>query len=164
MGLSPTEAASALSGFTLKNGRLRNWDVSGKRVTLLTSKHENSVSYNESFTAAAERGGEVLVLVDAVSRKYFTSDTSWLYDIDFSVLAAENITKVWLAGKYLYDLRSRAELAGIPEEKIEMLENLDDIKKAFDGKNDIYICTCFSDRDKVISRLPAFSRETEGVL
>ena len=86
---SQTAAAAALSGLTLKSGRLRNWDISGKKVTLLTSKHENSVSYNESFSAAAARGGEVLVLVDAVSRKYFTSDTSWLYDIDFSPLASE---------------------------------------------------------------------------
>lgn len=163
-GLSQTAAAAALSGLTLKSGRLRNWDISGKKVTLLTSKHENSVSYNESFSAAAARGGEVLVLVDAVSRKYFTSDTSWLYDIDFSPLASGSVTKIWLCGKYLCDLRLRAQLAGIPEGKIEMLQTLDDIQKAFEGASDLYVCTCFADRDKFLSRLPAAARETEGIL
>ena len=163
MGISDRVIEKAISGYALKNGRLRACTLGQKRITLLTSKHENSVSYDQSLACAVSRGGDVLIIVDAVSRKYFTGETSWLYDIDFSLLRSESIGRVYLAGKYVFDLAMRAEYAGIPKEKTLLLEDLDGISRAIDESENLYVITCFSDRDKFLSRLPAEAKEGEGV-
>ena len=76
---------------------------------LLTSKHENSISYDMSLKLAASDndGSDVVIIVDAISRKYFTSDVSWLYDIDFHLLDTDNVKRIILAGAYANDLAAR---------------------------------------------------------
>ncbi len=86
---APSEtAASVLSNYLLKNGRMQTFRLGGRHGTLLTSKHENSIAYDTNLRYIAASGTDctVLILVDAVSRKYFTSETSWLWDIDFGKL------------------------------------------------------------------------------
>ena len=48
-----------------------------------------------------------MVIVDQISRKYFTSETSWIWDIDFEKLNADCVKQVVLAGKYVNDLNAR---------------------------------------------------------
>ncbi len=163
LGLDGKTSAKALSGYALKSGRLRTWKNGDKNITFLTAKHENSVSYDQSFAAAVKRGGDVLVIVDAVSRKYFTGETSWLYDINFSLLASERIGRVYLAGAYVNDLAMRSELAGIPKEKTVLLDSLDGMSRAFEESSELYVITCFADRDKFLSRLPETAKEGQGV-
>ena len=96
-----------------------------------------------------------MFIVDAVSRKYFTSDVSWLWDIDFEMLGSENVHEIILAGKYCNDLAVRFSYTDIPGEKIRMIE---DISEAYehlksDRKEYIYVITCFSDKGKFISLL-----------
>ena len=81
---------------------------------LLTSKHENSISYNQSIQYVVNQNKEctVVIIVDAVSRKYFTSETSWLWDIDFEKLNVDCVKNIILAGKYVHDLMIRFEYAG----------------------------------------------------
>ena len=104
-------------------------------------------------------GGDVLVIVDAVSRKYFTGETSWLWDIDFGRLKNDSIHTVYLAGKYVYDIANRLDYTEIPRSRIRILPALDDIRSVFDGKEDLYVITCFSDKEKFLSRLPADAAE-----
>ena len=130
----------------------------GKRSgTLLTSKHENSISYDHSLRVAraCDEGADVLIIVDAVSRKYFTGDTSWLWDIDFEMLDHENIHEVVLAGAYVNDLAARFTYTDVDREKIHLFE---DIAKAAeyldpDRKEYIYAITCFSDKEKFLSKV-----------
>ena len=58
------------------------------------------------------------VLVDAVSRKYFTSETSWLWDIDFDQLNAPQVQRIILSGRYCNDLAERFSFTDIPREKV----------------------------------------------
>ena len=157
----PAEAVKrSISDYFLTNGRIRCWDQAGRRLVLMTSKHENSVSYNYSLSYAAREGGSVLVIVDAVSRKYFTGETSWLWDIDFDRLAADSVRSVWLAGKYVWDIAQRLEYSAVPPEKVNVLETLDGIRDMLARETgDVYVVTCFSDRDKFLSRLPADAAE-----
>ena len=87
---------------------------------LLTSKHENSIAYdtNLRYIRASHAPCTVLVIVDAVSRKYFTSETSWLWDIDFDLLNVPQVERVVLSGRYCNDLAERFSFTGIPREKI----------------------------------------------
>jgi acyl carrier protein len=97
----------------------------------------------------------VLIIVDAVSRKYFTSDVSWLWDIDFEMLGCDSIHRIVLAGKYCNDLAVRFSFTDIPEDRIKVIE---DIGEAVDFMNDdrdeyIYTITCFSDKGKFLAKI-----------
>ena len=96
-----------------------------------------------------------MFIVDAVSRKYFTSDVSWLWDIDFEMLQNDNVHEIILSGKYSNDLAVRFSYTDIPPEKIKIIE---DIPEAYnylgsDRKEYIYVITCFSDKGKFLSLL-----------
>jgi hypothetical protein len=95
------------------------------------------------------------VIVDAVSRKYFTSETSWLWDIDFDWLEADHIQNVYLCGKYCNDLALRLSFSKVPEGKIRVFEDIDaacnEIKAR--GTEHLYAVTCFSDRMKFLSNV-----------
>ena len=97
----------------------------------------------------------MLVIVDAVSRKYFTSETSWLWDIDFDSLAAPCVREVVLAGRYCHDLATRFSYTGIGPERLAVFEDIgaaaEHLQSAAQGH--IYVITCFSDKDKILSLL-----------
>ena len=157
LGLDEEKIARSLSGYALRNGRIVSFRAGEKRGTLLASKHENSISYDQSIRVAVGSGEDVtvVVLVDAISRKYFTSETSWLWDIDFERLGAECVKRIVLAGKYCYDLAARFSYCPIDQGRIHVME---DVGQAVDWLRDnavghIYAITCFSDKEKLLSRV-----------
>ncbi len=157
VGIDGKAIADDMNDYVLKNGRVINFRLGSRTGTLLTSKHENSISYDHSLRVACayDDGCDVLIIVDAVSRKYFTSDVSWLWDIDFEMLDNENIHEIVLAGAYVNDLASRFSYTNIPQKKIKLFE---DIAEAADylnseRKETIYAITCFSDKEKFLSKV-----------
>lgn len=154
----PGEAiAKQMNSYVLKNGRVVTFTLGNRKGTLLTSKHENSISYNQSLRLAAsdKEGCDVLIIVDAVSRKYFTSDVSWLWDIDFHLLNSENVREIVLAGTYCNDLAVRFSYTEIPENKIKVLETVEEAVEYMnrERKEKIYVITCFSDKDKFLGKV-----------
>lgn len=146
-----------LNNYVLKNGRVTKFKLGENEGTLLTSKHENSTSYNQSISVLKNEDKDlsVLVLVDAISRKYFTSETSWLWDIDFDGLNQPRIKNIVLAGLYASDLAERFEYTNI-DQNIIYVEK--DIQKALDYLKDNtkgykYVLTCFSDMHKVLDKV-----------
>ena len=85
---------------------------------------ENSIAYDTNLRYIAAEGGDcvVLVIVDAVSRKYFTSETSWLWDIDFDLLAGAK--KVILSGRYANDLAVRFSYTSLDPAKWTVEEDI----------------------------------------
>ena len=164
LGVSADQIEKSISDYFLTNGRVRCWEHEGRKLVLLTSKHENSTSYDYSLEYAARVGGNVLIIVDAVSRKYFTGETSWLWDIDFDRLSLDSVGKVYIAGKYVWDIAQRLDYSCVAKEKIKVLQDLDEIRQMLrDDREDLYVITCFSDRDKFISRLPDNAEERKGL-
>lgn len=157
LGLSAPDIAKAIDGYSLHSGRVVEFTLGDHRGTLLTSKHENSISYDQSIRAATQSGEDctVLVIVDAISRKYFTSETSWLWDIDFGKLAAPCVKEIVLAGRYCHDLAVRFSATPIDPAKVTVLEGIpaaaDHLKSAARGH--IYVITCFSDKNKFLSEV-----------
>lgn len=153
-GIAPDKAAEALGGYILKSGRISDFTLGKTQGRLLLSKHENSVSYDRSIDVVVKdkRKKSVMFIVDAISRKYYTSDSSWLWDIDFEKLKGADIDEVILAGQYCDDLAVRFDLAGIDQSKIKVFET---VQEAADHCRDkdpfLYVITCFSDKEKILS-------------
>ncbi len=158
-GADSASAAMAIDDYVFRNGRVRSWILGEKRLVLLTAKHENTTGYDQALELAARRGGDVLILVDAISRKYFTGETSWLWDINFDLLNTPNIRRIFLAGQYGYDLENRFSYTGVPGDKIYRLDSLSQIAEALGSENDVYMITCFADRAKLLANLPKNAEE-----
>ncbi len=157
VGVESEKIAQTINNYVLKNGRVTTFNLGKRQGVLLTSKHENSISYDQSLKLASDDkdGCDVVIIVDAISRKYFTSDTSWLYDIDFHLLASDNVKRIILAGAYAFDLAARFSYINIYDGKITVTES---IEKAVGllGTEDtekIYVITCFSDKGKFLERV-----------
>ena len=157
VGVDGAKIAADMNRYVLKNGRVITFSLGSRRGTMLTSKHENSISYDQSIRVAAayKEGCDVLIIVDAVSRKYFTSDVSWLYDIDFEMLGSDNIHQIVLAGKYVNDLAVRFSYTDIPSERIKLFESIDEAADYLnsDRSEYIYVITCFSDKGKFLVKV-----------
>ena len=87
------------------------------------------------------------------SRKYFTSETSWLWDIDFEQLNVPQVKKVVLSGRYCNDLAERFSFTGLQNWSVipDIAAAAGELKAG--GDEDVYVITCFSDRDKLLSHV-----------
>ena len=156
LGVDEKVIAAQLDDFVMKNGRIVKFDLAGNEGLLITSKHENSTSYNQSlgYVAMQKEKSTLIIIVDAISRKYYTSETSWLWDISFEMLQNTNVERIVLTGKYAYDLALRFEFAGITSAEIVVEPDLDKMAQMIRELNNtkLYCVTCFSDKDKLLSR------------
>lgn len=157
MGIVPEKVAADMSDYVLKNGRVITFKAGDRKGTLLAAKHENSIAYDLCLRVACGCSGgcDLMIIVDSVSRKYFTSDVSWLWDIDFEMLTSDNVRRIILAGKYVNDLAVRFYSTAIDPDRIELYE---DIGEAVDSLDDgraepVYVLTCFSDKGKFLDKI-----------
>ena len=152
-GVSRETIVSTVNDYVLKNGRVKTFRLGAHHGMLLTSKHENSIAYDTNLRCAAssDEPCSVLVIVDAVSRKYFTSETSWLWDIDFDLLNCPNVKRVLLSGRYCNDLAERMRFTSLSN--VEVVPEIADAAEALKAEGDerVYVVTCFSDRDKLLA-------------
>jgi lipid II isoglutaminyl synthase (glutamine-hydrolysing) len=123
--------------------------------TLLTSKHENSIAYDTNLRYVRQQSEPctVVLLVDAVSRKYFCGDTSWLWDIDFDLLDAPQVEQVVLCGRHVHDLALRFAHTQVAQEKLRLFDTAQEAAQFLkeNGEEPVYLITCFSDRDKFLT-------------
>ena len=120
----------------------------------MIAKHENSTAYNQCFqlVTSSETNCDVMIIVDQISRKYFTSDTSWLWDIDFNLLCDRNVHNLILAGKYVNDLMVRLSFSDFPKDRIKHFEDIGSAIEAMDDSNKpVFVITCFSDQMKFMN-------------
>ncbi len=152
-GVPLDTAAKALSNYDLASGRIVDFKLGQREGTLLVSKHENSISYDQSIRVAKadKRGSSVMIIVDAISRKYDTYETSWLWDIDFEMLKSENVKEIVLAGKYVEDLKTRFSFTNIDDNIIKCFKDIPEAAEYLkSGDGFIYVITCFSDKHKLL--------------
>ena len=157
MGMEGKTAAQLLSAFVMKNGRVVRFAAGENQGVLITSKHENSTSYNQSLSYVSSQKGPttLVILVDAISRKYYTAETSWLWDISFEMLRDTGVKKIVLTGKYAYDLATRFQIADIQSAEIIVEPDLDKMAALIGQKDEsaLYAVTCFSDKGKLFDRV-----------
>ncbi|MDO4198755.1 MAG: MurT ligase domain-containing protein [Erysipelotrichaceae bacterium] len=156
VGVEEEKICASLNDYLIVNGRIKNFKDKDKEGTLLISKHENSISYNQNLKYVTSYDGDVsvIIIVDAISRKYFTSETSWLWDISFELLQSDNVKQIVVSGCYASDVALRMEYAGVADR----MTIIKDIKEAADYLSDnaighIFLLTCFSDEFKFMKEV-----------
>lgn len=158
-GIEPNIIVSAINDYLIKNGRIVNFKLGNNRGMLLISKHENSVSYNQNIEYVINQNKKcaVVLIVDSISRKYFTSDTSWLWDINFELLANKNIDEIILTGHYSSDLAERLLYTKVDMSKVYINPNIHEAISHTSEIYDkcIYTLTCFSDEHKFLNEVLA---------
>lgn len=157
LGCDELMISDILSDYVMKNGRIVRFRAGDNEGLLITSKHENSTSYNRSleYVASVREPCILAVIVDQISRKYYTSETSWLWDVSFELLAGSNVRKVLLCGRYAYDLAVRFSVGDFGGIEICTVPDLDEMARQLAEVKDlkIYAVTCFSDKDKLYDRV-----------
>lgn len=156
-GIAPESIAADISDYVLKSGRVVEYTLGVSEGTLLVSKHENSVSYDQSIRYIIGRGEPcgVIIIVDAVSRRYSTGEISWLWDIDFGLLNAPCVEHIYLLGAHAPDLETRFSYTDIPAEKVTAIADIETAVNEIVAKahKRLYTVTCFSDKAKFLSKV-----------
>ena len=157
VGIDEEKIAEDISDYVLKNGRIVEYTLGNSDGTFLVSKHENSISYDQSirYIVGQKQPCGVIIIVDSVSRRYSTGEVSWLWDIDFELLNSDCVEHIYLLGAHSGDLQTRFSYTDIPVHKItavsDIEEGVDIIEKA--GHKKLYTVTCFSDKAKFLSKV-----------
>lgn len=157
LGIAPEQIAEDISDYVLKNGRIVQYSLGNSDGTFLVSKHENSISYDQSIRYIISRNKPcgVIIIVDSVSRRYSTGEVSWLWDIDFELLNSPCVECIYLLGNHAADLETRFSFTNIPSEKLSVIPSIDDAADIIASKKHqkLYTITCFSDKAKFLSKV-----------
>lgn len=112
-------------------GNTKNFSVyqyQERNVHVLNNKNENSSTFNQSILYVDRMKGEKTIVIGwkEISRRYAFDDLSWLYDIDFEILAKHDINQVICVGLHCYDIATRVKYANIDEKKIKTFDSLEE--------------------------------------
>ena len=123
VGLSDEEILNGINSFATIQ---EDFPYLGKRrIEMLDSKHENNLSYEASISYIRDVKEDKTVIMgfDNVSRRYKFDDLSWLYDINFGDLNTKSLDKIFVIGKFRYDLYACLLHNGIPKKKIVVVDD-----------------------------------------
>ncbi|HAG07670.1 MAG TPA: DUF1727 domain-containing protein [Peptococcaceae bacterium] len=123
LGIDPATAAASLGHYTPATGRLEGFLYRGKPVYLNLVK--NPAGFNESLNLLfAGRGtGDVFIAIN--DNDADGHDISWLWDVDFEVLAGvKDKLSFVCSGKRGAEMAVRLKYAGVPPRKITVVDNL----------------------------------------
>ncbi len=167
IGVSGGDVAQNIGSYVLTNGRIQRYRLGVNEGMFLISKHENSVSYDSSLKYIAQSGADcaVIVIVDSVSRRYETGETSWLWDIDFELLNCDSVKRIYLSGKHAEELAVRLSFTDIPADRITVIPDIEKMTEAAGAEKYgmLYTVTCFSDKDKFLSKTEPLENVCGGV-
>lgn len=158
LGYDKQTSINALNSYVLKVDRVIEIDVGTHKGYLLSSKHENSVSYNQSIDCIVRNKNKSIVMlyIDDVSKRYHTTEVSWLWDIDFDRLKDANVEKIILGGRHAYDLAVRFEFTQIDPEKITIAPDMTHVANevlSVKDDSDFYAMIYIADKEKILSML-----------
>ena len=96
---------------------------------MMESKNENALSYYQSLKYITDQDGLKTIILgfERVSKRYDYNDLSWLWDIEFEILNDKKIDKVICIGNFKWDIATRLTYAGISEDKMILLNNMDNL-------------------------------------
>lgn len=121
--------SKTLNNISLKIKRFEKFKIKDKVVTLLLSKNDTPISYNQSLEyVKAQKDFKTIILgFDTISVRYKLKDISWLYSINFETLNNDKLTQIICMGNFAYDIATRLKYADIDNEKIKIQKNSDNI-------------------------------------
>lgn len=147
IGLEEVKIIHALNDEILESKRLKSLKYHNREVDMLESKNENNLSYLQSLNYINNYKGKKTIILgfDNVSRRYKLNDISWLYDVKFELLNDKNIDKIFIIGRFRFDVLTRLKYANIADEKLVLIDNLDNLipKIKEESSGNIYTMVCF---------------------
>ena len=149
-GVDKDMVIRALNNLSMKVKRLNNFKYNGIDTTMLLSKNETPISYNQSLNYISNQKGNKTIAIGytRISGRYDLMDISWMYDVNFELLNSKEIKRIILIGPYAYDIATRLELAGIDKKKFKfVLEPSESFDYVFDNvaKNTKLYCVVYFD-------------------
>ena len=147
IGLTDESIKKYLNEEIMPSKRMKTYNIDGRTIEMLESKNENNLSYYESlhYIKNIKDKKTIILGFDNVSRRYKLNDISWLYDIDFELLNDNNIDKIFIIGRFRYDVLTRLKYANIPDEKLIVVDKINNIIKKVKNESigNIYTMVCF---------------------
>ncbi len=147
IGLSDESIKKYLNEEVLPSKRMKEYNIDNRKVNMIESKNENNLSYYESlhYINNIKEKKTVILGFDNVSRRYNLNDLSWLYDVQFELLNDKYIDKIFIIGRFRYDVYTRLKYANIPDEKLIVVDNLNSIVSRIKNEStgNIYTMVCF---------------------
>lgn len=147
IGLTDESIKKYLNEEIMPSKRMKTYNIDGRTIEMLESKNENNLSYYESlhYIKNIKDKKTIILGFDNVSRRYKLNDISWLYDIDFELLNDNNIDKIFIIGRFRYDVLTRLKYANIPDEKLIVVDKINNIIKKIKNESigNIYTMVCF---------------------
>lgn len=164
MGLTPEQIAQSLRGrVNIIAERFTERAIAGKRVMSLATKSENATAASVVLdTICKEPGTKAVVLMLAVTSKAEnptkTEFIGWYYQADFEYLNSPDVKQVILEGEQNEDLLLRLLLAGIPREKIVVVDTPEEAAAKVDPSVDgIYLDVDIFSHEKTKGFCAAFA-------
>lgn len=157
IGLAKEDILKEINLDSMTSKRGKTYTLDNRKIEMLESKNENSLSYLQSLNYIKSQDGIKTVIMgfENVSRRYHFNDLSWLWDVNFELLNDETIDRIFLVGRFKYDIAVRLEYAGIDETKIVLVDSmknlLDDVVQK--SKGSIYTMVCFDMTEIILNLL-----------
>ena len=127
------------------------------KIIMIEAKNENNLSYYQGCKYIVSQTGlkSIILGFDRVSKRYNDSDLSWLYDINFELLNDKSIDKIFLFGRFKYDLATRLELAGIDNNKLIFIDDVNNLidTAVKETKGDIYVYDVYKYINTIMSKV-----------
>ncbi|HEU0165629.1 MAG TPA: Mur ligase family protein [Thermomicrobiales bacterium] len=121
-GVAPVAIQGALAKFRSAFGRIERLDYRNRKLTMALVK--NPVGFNEvlRMLTSGSDGLAVPTLIAINDRDADGRDVSWLWDVDFELLA-DGEGLLGTTGIRGSDMANRLKYAGVPLDRIKMLDN-----------------------------------------
>jgi len=157
IGINENIIKRYLNDDIMPSKRMKEMFIDKRPVIMLESKNENNLSYYESLLYIKNVKGKKTVILgfDNVSRRYSLNDLSWLYDVKFELLNDENIDKIFVIGRFRYDVLTRLNYANIDSNKLILIDNIDTLidKIKKESVGNIYTMVCFDMTDIIRKKI-----------
>jgi UDP-N-acetylmuramyl tripeptide synthase len=122
LGASADEIETGLAGAPPVFGRFERIDAGDRRLLLLLIK--NPAGANEIVRTLVAGGPPRLALIALNDAIADGRDVSWIWDVDFEPLL-EGLERLVLSGDRAAELALRCKYAGVPEEALEVVPDLE---------------------------------------
>jgi len=146
-----------------KRGKILKLD--DREINMLESKNENNLSYYQSLKYINQHPDTKTIILgfDNVSRRYKYNDLSWIYDIDFEMIDTSKVSRIFVIGRFRFDVAARLINAGLDEDKILLVEEIGDIKTLLreNSSGTIFTMVCF-DMTEILKKLLLAGDEDEN--
>jgi UDP-N-acetylmuramyl tripeptide synthase len=142
-GVDPASFQLAVDEFKADNGRLQRFVVGGRAVTLNLAK--NPTGFNQNIFLLAQRDCPKLVYIVINDDYNDGKDVSWLWDVDFELLAQDPSVRAFAVGGHrANDMQVRLKYAGATAEIAESVSQALEYASDLPPEGEAFVLTNYS--------------------